>query len=327
MTAPPNEPKIPSPPRAALLVAAYNAAEILPRCIESLLLQQPDQVVVVNDGSTDGTKEVLESYPTVTSIHLDKNAGVGNARNRALEAVVEEVDFIGFIDSDIVLEPGWLDTLLSDVDWRAYSVACGRVFAANDGEHWAATLDEAVTKKAFGSDARKLDPPWREVMYFNYLFKAEVIRKTGEFDSRFRTNAEDSDYFYRCAEKGFRFFYQPKARGRHCYPNPTFFGWLRRAYRNGYYTLQFHRKNRTPLLAQKKLKSNLVVLAPILLAGICFAMKSFWPLGILGCLLLFAGGMQGQRLGWRPWFGGWARLFGSLAKGIGEITGWAAKDQ
>jgi len=308
-------------PKVALLVAAYNAAEILPRCLKSLLLQNPDQIIVVDDGSTDSTREILDSFDSVKTIHLEENAGVANARNRGVEAVDEDIEYIAFIDSDILLEEGWLDTLLHEVDWETYAAACGRVRAADAGMHWAATLDEARTSSRFRNEARELDPPWREVMYFNYLFKAEVFREVGEFDPRFRTNAEDSDFFYRCSENGFRFFYQPKAEGLHCYPKPTFWEWLKRSFRNGFYTVQFHKKNRTPFWFQKKLKANGLLMA--LATAIVLPIVTGDSRLVAGYAILFlvAGLMKSLRLGFRPLFGGWISIMGWLAKAAGEVWG------
>ncbi len=309
------------PPKVAIIVASYNAVEILPRCLEGILEQDPDQVIVVNDGSTDSTEEFLESLQKVTAINLEGNAGVGNARNRGLEAVDKDIDFIAFIDSDIVLDERWLDTLLAEVDWETYSAACGRIRAADDGRHWAATLDEAQTSRRFGSEPHELDPPWREVMYFNYLFKAEIFEEVGEFDPRFRTNAEDSDYFFRCAEKGFRFYYQPKASGLHCYPRPTFWGWLKRSFRNGFYTIQFHKTNRTPLWSLKVLKS--IALALSLVVLIALPLVTGDPRIIAGYAILFlvAGLLKSLQLGFRPLLGGWILILGWLAKAFGEMRG------
>ena len=311
----------PERPKVALVVAAYNAEKVLDRCIEGLVRQGPDQIIVVNDGSTDSTAERLNAYGEIQAIHLPANGGVGNARNVGIESVEEGMEYIGFVDSDIVLEDGWLTTLLEEVDWDTYSAACGRIRAADEGHHWAATLDEAETSKRFGTIPRSLEPPWREVMYFNYLFRSSVFDAVRCFDPRFRTNAEDSDFFYRCAEKGVRFFYQPKARGLHCYSRPTLGGWLKRCYRNGFYTMQFHRKNRTPLHRFKILKAwglsllvLLVLLSPLFLGALNACL-------LVGAGFLLGGVVHGIRLGWRPVWGGWIGLLGWFAKGLGEFYG------
>ena len=210
-------------PTVVFSIAAYNAAKILPDCLAGVERQNPSAVLVVDDGSTDGTAEVAASREGVEIIRLERNAGVGAARNAALERL-PECDYVAIVDSDIELEEGWLNTLVSECDWNIYSAVCGRVRAADAGSHWAASLDESETSLTFGGERRELDPPWREVMYFNYLFKREVFEKVGKFDPRFRTNAEDSDFFYRCSQLGIQFFYTPKARGLHRYPPPHLSG-------------------------------------------------------------------------------------------------------
>ena len=307
-------------PRVAFLVAAYNAAAVLPACLKGITAQHPHEVLVVDDGSTDGAAQVAESWEGVEVVRLDENRGVAVARNEALKSL-GDAEFVAFVDSDIELEEGWLEALLSKCDWSDYAAACGRARAADAGNHWAATLDEAQTSRRFGKEGRELDPPWREVMYFNYLFKREVFERVGEFDPRFRTNAEDSDFFFRCAKEGLRFRYVPEAKALHRYPPPAFSSWLRRNYRNGFFTIQFHLKQRTPLLKMKILKAACLagVFLGTPLAAAVF--RSWLPVALALLLLLGAGVLQSAKIGWKPWFGGWIAILGWLAKGLGEGAG------
>jgi GT2 family glycosyltransferase len=245
---------------------------------------------------------------------------VAAARNEALKSL-GDAGLVAFVDSDIELEEGWLEALLSKCDWSSYAAACGRARAADAGSHWAATLDEAQTSRRFGKQGRELDPPWREVMYFNYLFRREVFERVGEFDPRFRTNAEDSDFFFRCAREGLRFRYVPEAKALHRYPPQSLLSWLRRHYRNGLFTIQFHLKHRTLLLKMKILKAACLagVFLGIPLAAVVF--RSWLPVAAALLLLLGAGVLQSAKIGWRPWFGGWIAILGWFAKGLGEWEG------
>src|SRR5260370_16871376 len=67
-------------PSIASVTLAYNAAQLLPKQLDALLRQSRalDEIIVVNNGSTDGTLEVLcASYPHVTVLNLAANAGAG----------------------------------------------------------------------------------------------------------------------------------------------------------------------------------------------------------------------------------------------------------
>jgi hypothetical protein len=108
----------PAPARAtiSILVPAYNAEQHIETCLRSVLAQmQPHHaLVVVDDGSRDGTAELVEglarAYPLadVTLIRQD-NQGISGARNRLLAAATG--DYVQWIDADDLLLPGTLDAL------------------------------------------------------------------------------------------------------------------------------------------------------------------------------------------------------------------------
>jgi glycosyltransferase involved in cell wall biosynthesis len=86
-------------PLATIVIAAYNAEAFVGKAIESALAQsyEPLEVVVVDDGSTDSTGDVVRSYDRVRYVHQE-NRGPSAARNRGLEEA--EGVFVGFLDAD-----------------------------------------------------------------------------------------------------------------------------------------------------------------------------------------------------------------------------------
>ncbi len=91
-------------PKASFVIPAFNAEVYLSQALESCLNQSEKriEIIVVNDGSTDGTKELLDFYAKKDSrikpIHLEKNVGRSEARNIGNKAAVS--DIIMVIDSD-----------------------------------------------------------------------------------------------------------------------------------------------------------------------------------------------------------------------------------
>src|SRR5216684_2468586 len=83
----------------SVIITAYNYARFLPRCLESVLGQsQPaDEIIVVDDGSTDQTPEVVSAFPAVRYIRQN-NAGKAAAFNRGFD--VSKGDLICHLDSD-----------------------------------------------------------------------------------------------------------------------------------------------------------------------------------------------------------------------------------
>src|SRR6185295_19151753 len=84
--------------KISVIIPAYNQARWLPECIESALQQTltAHEIIVVDDGSTDDTREVVSRYP-VRHIY-QKNAGVSAARNRGIQEATGE--WIALLDGD-----------------------------------------------------------------------------------------------------------------------------------------------------------------------------------------------------------------------------------
>ena len=88
-------------PTVSVIIPTYNRAHLLPRALESVLAQTFEdlEVLVVDDGSTDGTEAVVTGYDDrVRYLRQPQNAGVSAARNRGLREARGE--FVAFLDSD-----------------------------------------------------------------------------------------------------------------------------------------------------------------------------------------------------------------------------------
>lgn len=104
----------------ASITMAFNAAHLLPRQLEALLSQKLalQEVIVVDNGSTDGTKELLaERYPQVTVLRLEKNQGAAGAwaAGLAYAALERRHDWVWTLDDDSVPEEDTLAQLLGAV--------------------------------------------------------------------------------------------------------------------------------------------------------------------------------------------------------------------
>ncbi|MFC6646053.1 glycosyltransferase family 2 protein [Granulicella cerasi] len=100
--------------RLSFVVPAYNEEATLAECIESILAQtaqltEPAQIVVVNNASSDGTREVALRYPQVTLVD-EPRKGLTYARQAGLAAV--DGDIVANVDADSRLTPGWVARVL-----------------------------------------------------------------------------------------------------------------------------------------------------------------------------------------------------------------------
>lgn len=106
-------------PKVSFIVPVYNTQEFLPRCLDSLLGQTcPDiEIVVVNDGSPDGSAAIIAEYERKDSRvrAIEKpNGGLSSARNAGID--VANGDIIDFVDSDDYVEPNLAEFLVDTFD-------------------------------------------------------------------------------------------------------------------------------------------------------------------------------------------------------------------
>ena len=90
-------------PRLSVVVPVYNVEQYLPECLDSLLIQDFDnfEVVLVNDGSPDGSKAICEHYCNLDArfcLISKENGGLSSARNKGIDAA--RGDYISFLDAD-----------------------------------------------------------------------------------------------------------------------------------------------------------------------------------------------------------------------------------
>lgn len=121
----------------SVIVPAYNIAPWISRSLDSLLAQtyQNLEIIVVDDGSTDGIRSVLEeytaNYPNIRAIHKE-NGGVTSARLRGVTEATGS--WIGFMDGDDYVEPGMYGRLLENALAADAEVShCGHQILFSDG--------------------------------------------------------------------------------------------------------------------------------------------------------------------------------------------------
>lgn len=121
----------------SIIVPAYNIQPYIARCLDSLLAQtyKEIQIIVIDDGSTDGTADVLEEYAKQYSnigILRQENRGVSSARIAGIKKAAGE--YIGFVDGDDWVEPDMFEILINNaVNFQADISHCGYQMDFPDG--------------------------------------------------------------------------------------------------------------------------------------------------------------------------------------------------
>ena len=136
--------------KVSVIIATYNRAAYLPQALESILGQTvaPDEVIVVNDGSSDGTKVALQPFDG-RIVYLEKeNGGKASALNMAMPVV--SGDYVWIFDDDDIAEPSALGLLLGALEAHpdaGFSFGSFRhLFAGPDGhERYGRTIEFSCT--------------------------------------------------------------------------------------------------------------------------------------------------------------------------------------
>lgn len=107
--------------KVSIIVPVFNTEEYVSRCLQSILAQTYDniEIIVVDDGSTDGSAKVLASYRSHRQIRVisQANGGLSLARNRGLDAA--RGDWVMFVDSDDAIHPELVDRAIKSAQGEA----------------------------------------------------------------------------------------------------------------------------------------------------------------------------------------------------------------
>jgi GT2 family glycosyltransferase len=197
----------PVPTKVTVYIPAYNAAEYLAPCIQSLLDQTlpADEILVIDDGSSDATSEIAARYSRVTLIRHPHNKGLAAARNTAMRAARNE--FLAAIDSDCCADRSWLAELAKHLQDAAVIGVGGKL--VEGVQRTVADRWRAVHMAQQWGDTLVRNP--RFLFGCNTLYRKSALLEVGGFDERMRTAGEDTDLGERFRAKGFSTLYDPAA--------------------------------------------------------------------------------------------------------------------
>ncbi len=207
--------------RSTIIIPNYNGMAYLENCLASLR-GEPARVIVVDNGSTDGSRELVqEKFPKVRLISLDRNYGFCRAVNRGMEA--SGTTYVILLNNDTEAQPGFVKALekAMDGDERVFSGAARMVrmdapSRIDDAGDYYCALGWAF---AAGRDkpAENYDAP-REIFSAcggACIYRRRILQKIGMLDENHFAYLEDVDLGYRARLYGFRNLYVPGAVVRH----------------------------------------------------------------------------------------------------------------
>lgn len=191
-----------------IVVCCYNRAHMLPQTMASIFAQeyQPAEIVVLDDGSTDNTAELMAGYGDRIRYYHQENQGIAATRNNACR--LAQGEYIAFIDDDDLMPPERIRTLLDALQQHPAAVmAVGDVAIIDDrgnltGHRW-------LPESADNNQTRLIEDGYAAVLWpkvpaalHTTLFRKADGEKIGWFDTQYRFTSEDKDFLARLGKLG-----------------------------------------------------------------------------------------------------------------------------
>jgi|DewCreStandDraft_1066081.scaffolds.fasta_scaffold00697_17 GT2 family glycosyltransferase len=297
-------------PLATVVIVTWNGRALLEQTLPAVLAQtyRPFEVLVVDNGSTDGTVPWLRRhFPTVRLLRLPVNRGFAGGANHGLAAA--RGSLVATLNNDCWPEPTWLAALVETLLATPGAAMCASkmLFAHQPDRLNSTGLDLDVLGLAWDRDGGRRDGEEATAPPFGpcagaALYRREAVRQVGGFDSRFFCYLEDVDLAWRLRRAGWTCAYAPQARVYHLHAATLGDDSPWKRYLLG--------RNKLWLLAQNYPRGPLLRRLPLILLYDLLALASYalWP----------APG--------RPWPARWAALAGRLAGWWGLPAVWRGRE-
>jgi GT2 family glycosyltransferase len=219
----------------SIIIVSYNTRDLLAQCMDSIetTVQRVDyEVLVVDNGSVDGSPEMVESrYPTARLIRNRDNRGFAAANNQAIH--ISNGRFVLLLNSDAVLLPGAVESMLRFMEHEPRAGIAGGQLLNPDGSFQSSFMDfpsllgevllltklsRLVYPSTFPSYPPEFSQERRAVDWVSGAFlmaRREAIDSVGPLDEEYFMYTEETDWCFRMHKAGWLVFYLPEARACH----------------------------------------------------------------------------------------------------------------
>ena len=203
----------------SIVIPNYNGKHFLADCLHTVFAQniENQEVIVVDNGSTDGSLEYLKTFPGVRVIALDKNYGFCRAVNEGIKA--SESEYVILLNNDTEVDKNFAAELLCAIKSDEEIFSCSsKMIQFHDRER----MDDAgdyycALGWAFGRGkdglVEQYDKPANifAACAGAAIYRKEMLESLGYFDENHFAYLEDIDIGYRARIHGYRNVYAPKA--------------------------------------------------------------------------------------------------------------------
>jgi len=219
-------------PDMSIVLVCWNNKDYLAPCLDSLYqggLRSSFDVVVVDNGSTDGSQAMLqEQYPEVVIIQNDHNVGLGRASNQGIEATHGR--HVLLLNNDTLVNGPSLDAMVAFLDEHPDTGAVGGRLLNLDGSFQAGFADFPTLNEEFliatrlgellrpGYPSHADDDQIREVGWMSsacLMARRSALDKVGWLDEEYFIYGDEADMQYRLQKAGWKVYYLPQANTIH----------------------------------------------------------------------------------------------------------------
>ena len=198
--------------KVSIYIPAYNAEKTIKDCIESVVNQTKkfDEIIVIDDKSTDNTLKILEEFSNINIIKNNTNMGLGYNRNLGIK--ISSNNIVASIDADVVLNTRWLEIMINNISKNHNTMFGGKM------------TEKLIENKFNAWRAKYYSQNWGNKLVSNppFLFGCNTIlikslwKRVNGYDEKFKTNGEDINFIQKIkSETDSQIIYQPEAKCFH----------------------------------------------------------------------------------------------------------------
>ncbi len=272
----------------SLIIPAYNAQKTIASCLESALNQsicrQDYEIIVVDDGSTDSTSEIIKKYPV--RLIQQKNQGAAAARNRGAKDARGNI--LVFTDSDCELDFDFMKNIILPIEQENGIIGAQGSYRTKQEESMARFVQVEIEIRYKRMAKNK---------YIDFIgtyaavYKRCVFQQYEGFDPVFSSAAgEDIDFSYKLHQEGHKMIFIPDAFVYHLHP-VKLADYLKSKFSHGYWRIRLNRKHPKKMFNDSYVPQSLrlqVLSIPLLFVFSWLSLSNlFWLLPVSLIIIFF----------------------------------------